>query len=83
MLRKEQNSIQTELLAKLRRSRRVSLESQQDIFEELGNLSKEFILPVARVLQGAAPDVEAIDLSTPKDMGELLFSFARLISGGH
>ncbi|MCL4491430.1 MAG: AAA family ATPase, partial [Nitrospirae bacterium] len=76
ILLKEQNSIQTELLAKLRRSKRVSAESQSVIFEELGNLSKEFILPVAKVLQGAAPDIEAIDLSMPKDMGELLFSFA-------
>jgi predicted ATP-dependent endonuclease of OLD family len=84
MLRKEQNSIQTELLAKLRRSKKVSLESQEDIFEELGNLSKEFILPVAKVLHGAAPDIEAIDLSTPKDLGELLFSFAPQlkVSGG-
>lgn len=44
ILLKEQNSIQTELLAKLRRSKRVSAESQSVIFEELGNLSKEFIL---------------------------------------
>jgi len=41
MLRKEQNSIQTELLAKLRRSRKVSLESQKGIFE--GEHSQFFV----------------------------------------
>lgn len=84
MLLKEQDSIQTELLAKLRRSKRVSRDSQNVIFEELGKLSKEFILPVAKVLHGVAADIEDVDLSTPKDMGELLFSFApRLkVSGG-
>jgi predicted ATP-dependent endonuclease of OLD family len=76
LLRNEQNSIQTELLAKLKRSRGITPESQKMIFVELERLSKEFIEPIAKILQTAASDIEDIDLSTPTGMGELLFSFA-------
>lgn len=84
ILLKEQNSIQTELLAKLRRSKKVTSEMQESIFNELGLLSKDFIQPIAKEIQTAVKDIENIDLSTPTNMGELLFSFApRLkVSGG-
>lgn len=84
ILRKEQSSIQTELLAKLRRSKKVTPEVQESIFNELGQLSKDFILPIADEINSAIKDIEGIDLSTPTNMGELLFSFApRLkVSGG-
>lgn len=76
ILRKEQNSIQIELLAKLRRSKKVSQEVQKRIFTELGELSKDFVRPIADELQTSVHDIEEIDLSTPTNMGELLFSFS-------
>lgn len=76
VLRLEQSSIQTELLAKLRRSKKVSQEVQENIFKELGSLSKEFIRPIADEFQSTDIEIESIDLSTPTDMAELLFSFA-------
>lgn len=84
ILRSEQSSIQIELLAKLRRSKKVPIEQQESLFKELGKLSREFILPISKELHSAALHIETVDLSTPKDMGELLFSFApRLkVSGG-
>jgi predicted ATP-dependent endonuclease of OLD family len=76
VLRREQSAIQTELLAKLRRSRNVRQEQVATLFEELQSLSSEFVGPIAKELQNAAETIEKVDLSTPSDLGELLFSFA-------
>jgi hypothetical protein len=64
------------LLAKLRRSKNVKREDVATLFEELRSLSSEFVRPIARELQNAAENIEKLDLSTPADLGELLFSFA-------
>jgi predicted ATP-dependent endonuclease of OLD family len=76
VLRREQSAIQSELLAKLRRSKNVKREDVATLFEELRSLSSEFVRPIARELQNAAENIEQVDLSTPADLGELLFSFA-------
>ena len=76
VLRREQNAIQTELLTKLRRSKKVRQEQVVTLFEELQSLSSEFVRPIAQELQTAAETIEKVDLSTPANLGELLFSFA-------
>ena len=76
VLRREQNAIQTELLTKLRRSRNVKQEQVATLFEELQSLCSEFVRPIAQELQNAAETIEKVDLSTPSNLGELLFSFA-------
>lgn len=81
VLRREQSAIQSELLAKLRRSRNVKHEDVATFFEELRSLSSEFVRPIARELQNAAENIEQVDLSTPSDLGELLFSFAPRAQG--
>ena len=76
VLRREQNAIQTELLTKLRRSKNVRQEEVNSLFRELQSLSSEFVRPIAQELQNAAETIEKVDLSTPSNLGELLFSFA-------
>jgi predicted ATP-dependent endonuclease of OLD family len=76
VLRREQSAIQTELLTKLRRSKNVKQDQVSTLFEELQSLSGEFVRPIAQELQSAAEDIEEVGLSTPANLGELLFSFA-------
>jgi AAA ATPase domain len=76
ILKQEQVSIQNELLSKLRRSKKVTQEQQGEIFEELSTLSKDFVKPIISELQKGSNDIKTLDLSTPHDLGELLFSFA-------
>ena len=76
ILRQEQVSIQNELLSKLRRSKKVTQEQQGQIFEELSTLSKDFVRPIVSELQRGSNDIKTLDLSTPHNLGELLFSFA-------
>ena len=76
VLRREQSAIQSELLTRLRRSRNVKQEQVATLFNELQFLSSELVRPIARELETAAKNIEQVDLSTPTDLGELLFSFA-------
>ena len=76
ILKQEQVSIQNELLSKLRRSKKVTQEQQGQIFEELSTLSKDFVKPIISELQKGSNDIKTLNMSTPHNLGELLFSFA-------
>lgn len=75
ILRREQSAIQGELLGKLARSKKIKQDQLSGLFIELGTLSSELARPITEDLKKAAEDIEAVDLSTPSKLGQLLFNF--------
>jgi hypothetical protein len=73
---KEEPELRQALLYRLRRSKTAKSREFEKIFEDIGVIASELIAPVTESLRRGGGQIEDLELATPKDFGELLFSFA-------
>jgi AAA15 family ATPase/GTPase len=76
VLEKEEPELRQALLYRLRRSKTAKSKEFDKIFGDIGVIASELIAPVTESLRRGGGQIEDLELATPKDFGELLFSFA-------
>jgi len=76
VLKSEEPELQKALLSRLKRQKASHSDEFARIFESIRSVSSELIRPIGESLRAAASQLEYLELATPQEFGELLFSFS-------
>ncbi len=80
VLKSEEPELQRALLSRLKRQKGTKSNEYEAIFGKIGLVASELIKPISTNLSKASGQVEDLELSTPQEFGELLFSFSPRLS---
>ena len=75
VLRQEQSELQTALLFRLNRAKDTKPEELTRVFKRMGEVAADLLAPISTRLSSATPHLQGIELSMPRELGDLLFSF--------
>lgn len=84
MLKNEEPELQRVLLYYLRKKKLVGSKEFDQIFEHMTDVASELVAPIRDSLRNTSSHVQDLELTTPKELGELLFTFfpKLSVSGG-
>lgn len=75
VLRQEEAELQSALLFRLNRAHDIKAEDVERVFAKMKDVASDLVSPISDHLKQAARQVEELELSTPTEFGDLLFSF--------
>lgn len=75
VLQREESELQSALLFRLNRLQSSDSPEFDRIFDHMRDVASDLVKPISERLQVAAQQVEELELSTPAEFGDVLFSF--------